>query len=619
VNQHDFFINRVQKDMESDDTILWRSLADPNTISPKSETSLTELLLEIRATVGQEAQIVQAVFPNPSFVMQVFLQRVFAQSIQQHMEQLLTRAGNISELAFLRVLQLIHAQTSVLVDELKSYDMPSTMPRSPVQNIGLSSAVPGGAGATAISSILETAMEELFVPYTEGQRYLERESKSLAELYSGYLSTFTRYHEREEKLIKTKGSMLDRMMNATATTGASSTSKAAAAIMRFGGITTSDRFQDKLPDEQVNEEDGILAVSVAETMLKWHAEAIGRCAELSPPNDVPKHTFALFRVLAEVIANGYIEVAINTATARLEAIDHTKTEPILQALSIIHLVDLICHLWQQYVNIALLPLAAGSVVVRREMVVFNNQTVSKIEGAANALMQRLIDAVVAWMSTQLAKQKKTDFKPRNDDDSFARVNTDPCIGCCDILEKVGVVAKQNLSGKNLEVFLTEVGVAFHSQLLEHLRKFPVSATGGLMLAKDLKSYQDTIATFSIHALHERFEFIRQLGNIFLVQPEILKSYITENYLGRIEPALLRPYLAQRSDWGHVEKRFSDDSEEVAGGKTSTKGLRDRFGMGRLSMMMKDLEGLRFGDSVQMGMQALPSGFAQAFGRGDNSA
>jgi hypothetical protein len=63
----------------------------------------------------------------------------------------------------------------------------------------------------------------------------------------------------------------------------------------------------------------------------------------------------------------------------------------LQSLSTLYLVDLICHLWQQYVNVALLPLAAGSVVVRREMVVFNNQTVSKMEGAANALMQRLID------------------------------------------------------------------------------------------------------------------------------------------------------------------------------------------------------------------------------------
>jgi hypothetical protein len=117
------------------------------------------------------------------------------------MEQLLTRAGNMSDLAFLRVLQLIHTETSVLVEELKGYDVPSTTPRSPVQNIGFSrlsmgapSAASGGAGSTAISSILETAMEELFVPYTEGQRYLERETKNLTELYSGHLSTFTRYH-----------------------------------------------------------------------------------------------------------------------------------------------------------------------------------------------------------------------------------------------------------------------------------------------------------------------------------------------------------------------------------------------------------------------------------------
>ena len=64
--------------------IRWRLLANPNTIPPKTESSLTELFDEIRATVGQEAQIVQAVFPNPSFVMQVFLQRVFAQSVIQY-------------------------------------------------------------------------------------------------------------------------------------------------------------------------------------------------------------------------------------------------------------------------------------------------------------------------------------------------------------------------------------------------------------------------------------------------------------------------------------------------------------------------------------------------------
>lgn len=70
-------------------------------------------------------------------------------------------------------------------------------------------------------------------------------------------------------------------------------------------------------------------------------------------------------------------------------------------------------------------------------------------------------AIIAWLSTQLAKQKKIDFKPRNDDTSFARDNTEPCVGCCDFLEKVKDVAKQSLTGKNQEVFLTEVGVAFH--------------------------------------------------------------------------------------------------------------------------------------------------------------
>jgi hypothetical protein len=133
------------------------------------------------------------------------------------MEQLLTRAGNMSDLAFLRVLQLIHSQASVLVEDLKSYDMLSTTPRSPVQNVGLSrsltglpSAVPGGAGSTAISSILETAMEELFVPYTEGQRYLERESKSLMELYLDYLSAFTRYHVNDSlAMLRSNATIID--------------------------------------------------------------------------------------------------------------------------------------------------------------------------------------------------------------------------------------------------------------------------------------------------------------------------------------------------------------------------------------------------------------------------
>ncbi|EJD01579.1 exocyst complex protein [Fomitiporia mediterranea MF3/22] len=647
VNQHDFFINRVRQVNDfNTDSELWKTLNDPDSTPPRSEKGLQELFKEIRATVGEEAQIVQVVFPNPPLVMQVFLQRVFAQSIQEYMEQLLNKGTSLSTLAFLRVLHLVHTQVSGLVEDLKEYELTTSTPRSPSEAAELRRSVIGLTPSTSstnlvtvsITSMLETAMEELFIPYTEGNRYLERESKSLGELYMAYLNRFTRYHE---KVNKGKGSVFDRMVNqlsaAAATTanssaasGASASAQAAAAIMKFSGFSATApkpvpaKEPEKPVEDLVKEEDGLLSLDAAEQMLKWHAESIGRCVILSPSNEVPKHAFALSRVLAETIGVNYVEVAFETAYSKLETAD-PKAEPSLQSLSVLRLVDLICHLWQKYVSTALLPLASSSVTVRREMVIFNSQTVSRIEGAANALMNRLTDSIVAWLSATLAKQKKNEFKPRSDELSF--VNTEPCDGCCMTLAKVRDAARQNLSGKNLEVFLTEVGITFNTLLLDHLRKFSVNANGGLILAKDLKSYQDLISTFNCPALPERFEFICQLGKIFLIEPEILKSYITESALSRIDLHLLRPYLAQRSDWQTFEKGFDGQSTggvegvsfvnaQMNGGAAETKGFRDRLGMSRLSTMMRELEGLRIGDTVSSN---LSGGFSFARGLGGYTA
>jgi len=112
------------------------------------------------------------------------------------MEQLLHRGSSISDLAYLRLLQLVHIQASNLVEDLKAYELPATRTLFDTEfrkSFGGSSIVTSGTSAT-VTTMLETAMEELFVPYTEGQRYLERESRSLGALYSGLLIHFTRYH-----------------------------------------------------------------------------------------------------------------------------------------------------------------------------------------------------------------------------------------------------------------------------------------------------------------------------------------------------------------------------------------------------------------------------------------
>jgi uncharacterized Ntn-hydrolase superfamily protein len=95
------------------------------------------------------------------------------------------------------------------------------------------------------------------------------------------------------RMQKVKSSMFDRMVDRlgaaaanTSTSGGSSTSaQAAALIMRYGGIR-SERMQDKSLEDTVREEDGLLSIDVAEKMLKWHAEAVGRCVELTSQNDV---------------------------------------------------------------------------------------------------------------------------------------------------------------------------------------------------------------------------------------------------------------------------------------------------------------------------------------------
>jgi hypothetical protein len=95
---------------------------------------------------------------------------------------------------------MAHVQTSALVEDLKQFDLSTTITRSNTTPVSTSSdplAASGSAGAGAAAPfgpMLDTAMEEIFVPHTEGTKYLERESKSLGEMYLNLLLRFTKYH-----------------------------------------------------------------------------------------------------------------------------------------------------------------------------------------------------------------------------------------------------------------------------------------------------------------------------------------------------------------------------------------------------------------------------------------
>jgi hypothetical protein len=87
--------------------------------------------------------------------------------------------------------------------------------------------------------------------------------------------------------------------------------------------------------------------------------------------------------------------------------------------------------------------------------------------------------------------------------------------------------------------------------------------------------------------------LRQLGNVFIVQPDILKTYLNEAYLARIENRLLRPYVAMRSDYGNYSTRFWEDvfGGDVVAPAQAKEGATTAGAVGAMSAGLIGLPGL----------------------------
>ena len=266
--------------------------------------------------------------------------------IEQYIGKLISSASNSSTLAFLRILHLAHQSTHQLVQDLKSHEFFSaaaSLTSTSLSNAGVASfatakspitpatgtIATAGTGLAAVSSMLDQTFEELFGTFMEGSKYLEREGKSLTDLFGGYLLKFLNYHvchcleldngidsiylQQATGKSKATKTVFDRVVNqltASAQNAAPSVVSANTSPNPGGGLSAVDNAKggfktllklsgmtsglgaltsdskDKDTGIVLDEADGRLKLETAERMLKWHAESVGRMVELSPPADV---------------------------------------------------------------------------------------------------------------------------------------------------------------------------------------------------------------------------------------------------------------------------------------------------------------------------------------------
>lgn len=94
--------------------------------------------------------------------------------------------------------------------------------------------------------------------------------------------------------------------------------------------------------------------------------------------------------------------------------EYSKNEPDFSYLSNLRSAFTIMHLMITCIRTMLIPLASSNVGIRREIEKITTLTMNRMEEKVNSIIQRTVDAALAWVAKLLATQKKNDFRPRDD-------------------------------------------------------------------------------------------------------------------------------------------------------------------------------------------------------------
>lgn len=105
-----------------------------------------------------------------------------------------------------------------------------------------------------------------------------------------------------------------------------------------------------------------------------------------------------------------------------------------------------------------------------------------------------------------------------------------------------------LKNENLKSFLRQVGNTLYRFLLEHYKKFQVSSVGGIIVTKDIIGIQTAVEEWSVEEILGDFTTLRELANLFTVQPEELSSLTSEGRLALVDRSTISAYIAKREDF-----------------------------------------------------------------------
>ena len=170
-------------------------------------------------------------------------------------------------------------------------------------------------------------------------------------------------------------------------------------------------------------------------------------------------------------------------------------------------------------------------------------------------------AILGWIESVLSKQRKSDYNLK-EGLLENTVSTSTCNQITEFLRVVIDEAFDALDEQNRDAYFLEIGTSLCKLLLDHIKRFSYSYSGGLVLSTDVTRFHELVIQFRVESLNEYFSALKELCNLYIVKPENLKTVIQEGYLGRMELSVLHSYLSLREDW----RKLSRLEKEVCGSR-----------------------------------------------------
>ncbi|KAI9754209.1 MAG: hypothetical protein M4579_004806 [Chaenotheca gracillima] len=280
----------------------------------------------------------------------------------------------------------------------------------------------------------------------------------------------------------------------------------------------------------------------------------------------------IFVLLLNILGSRHIKPGFDTAVNHLAkydpqtAGDHSKTgvAPLVMFLELVSVGDLIQQMLDVFYEQELI---ATKLTDRndfldpavKEKKRFEQMLDERVAAGLNKGIEVLMDEVEYLFATT---QSNTDFHPEAAGHSLSQgFDVGPTTTAKQVVEIVSSHTKMLVGStdKNmLDVFNQEVGIRLFTALCKHLKRQRVSIDGAIKLISDMNLYFTYIQTLKNNDLLEYFKALREVSQIYLIDPSHSKEMATiiadgDRFYGIFGAEEVYEFAERRADWYQVKK------------------------------------------------------------------